>query len=75
MPPDPALEHAWLTLAEHGELLLHINERHVRHLVAQDRVSYPRLGGRFRFSLARVEGRLDQNSDEPDWRTWRGTTT
>ena len=73
MPPDPALEHAWLALTKQGELL-HINERHIRRLVAQNRILYPKLGGRFRFNLARVEGRLDQNSDEPDWRSWRGTT-
>jgi excisionase family DNA binding protein len=73
VPPDPAREHTWLTLAELRELF-HIIERHIRRLVAENRIPYTKVRGWFGFNLARVEGWLDQNSDEPDRRMGRGRT-
>jgi excisionase family DNA binding protein len=65
MSPNPVPERTWLTLAELAELL-HITERHMRRLVAENRIPYTKVGGRLRFNLARVEGWLDQNSHGPD---------
>jgi excisionase family DNA binding protein len=69
--PVPAPEHTWLTLGELAELL-HITERHVRRLVAEQRIPYSKVGGRLRFNLARIQGWLDQNSHGPDQTLWRG---
>lgn len=71
MPPNPDPEHTWLALTELAELL-HITERHIRRLVAENRIPYTKVGDRLRFNLARVEGWLDQTSHEPDQRMWRG---
>ncbi len=73
MPPDPASQHTWLTLAELGELL-HVTKRHIRRLVSQNRIPSTKVRGRFRFNLARVEGWLNQSSDELDRGMWRGRT-
>jgi len=71
VPPNPVPEHTWLTL---GELagLLHITERHVRRLVAENRIPYTKVGGRLRFNLARVQAWLDRNSHDPDQSICRG---
>jgi excisionase family DNA binding protein len=53
--------------------LLHITERHVRRLVAENRIPYTKVGGRIRFNLARVEDWLDQNIHAPDRTIWRGS--
>ena len=71
MSPNPVPEHAWLTLDELAELL-DITERHIRRLVAENRIPYTKVGGRLRFNLARVQGWLGQNSHEPDRRIWHG---
>jgi excisionase family DNA binding protein len=71
VPPNPVPEHTWLTL---GELagMLHITERHVRRLVAENRIPYTEVGGRLRFNLARVQAWLDRNSRDPEKDVWRG---
>ncbi len=69
--PVPAPDRTWLTLDELAELL-HITERHIRRLVAENRIPYTKVGGQLRFNLARVQGWLDHNSHEPDRTTWRG---
>ncbi len=71
MPPSTTPRQTWLTLAELAELL-NITERHVRRLVAENRIPYTKVGGRIRFNLARVEDWLNQNSHEPDRTIWRG---
>jgi excisionase family DNA binding protein len=71
VPPSTTPRQTWLTLVELAELL-HITERHVRRLVAENRIPYTKVGGRIRFNLARVEDWLDQNSHEPDRTIWRG---
>jgi excisionase family DNA binding protein len=69
--PNPVPEHTWLTLVELAELL-HLTERHVRRLVAENRIPYTRVGARLRFNLARVQGWLEQNSHEADGSMCRG---
>jgi excisionase family DNA binding protein len=48
VPPNPVPEHTWLTISELAGLL-HITERHVRRLVAENRIPYTKVGGRLRF--------------------------
>jgi excisionase family DNA binding protein len=51
VPPNLTPKLTWLTLDELTELL-HISERHVRRLVAENRIPYTKVGGRLRFNLA-----------------------
>ncbi len=71
MSSDPAAEHTWLTLIELAELL-HITERHVRRPLAEKGIPCMKLGGPLRFDSGRVQGRLDQNSHEPERSMSRG---
>lgn len=71
MPPNLTPNLTWLTLDELTELL-HTSERHVRRLVAENRIPYTTVGGRLRFNLARIQTWLDQNSHQPDRSPWRG---
>jgi len=71
MSPDPVPEQTWLTFVESAELL-HISERHLRRLVAENRIPGMELGGRLLFDLARVQGWLAQSSREPGRSVWRG---
>jgi len=66
---DP--EHTWLTLVQLAEML-NITERHIRRLVAENRIPYTKVGGRLRFNLAHIQAWLDANSHGPDRIVWRG---
>jgi excisionase family DNA binding protein len=66
---DP--DHTWLTLVQLAELLA-TTERHIRRLVAEQRIPYTKVGGRLRFNLARVQTWLDTTSHGPDGDVWRG---
>lgn len=65
MPHDINPKLTWMTLDELTELL-HVSERHVRRLVAENRLPYTKVGARLRFNLARIQGWLDVNSHDPD---------
>jgi excisionase family DNA binding protein len=71
MPARTDPDHTWLTLVQLAELLA-ITERHIRRLVAEQRIPYTKVGGRLRFNLARVQTWLDANSHGPDHADWRG---
>jgi excisionase family DNA binding protein len=71
MPARTDPDHTWLTLVQLAELLA-ITERHIRRLVAEQRIPYTKVGGRLRFNLARVQGWLDANSHGPGEDVWRG---
>jgi len=55
---------AWLTVAQLADLL-QITERHIRRLVAEDRIPRTKVGGRIRFNHERILGWLDDNSSGP----------
>ena len=59
--PDPP---AWLTIAQLADMV-QITERHVRRLVAEDRIPVTRVGRRLRFNRARIQAWLDDNSSGP----------
>jgi excisionase family DNA binding protein len=71
MPSNLTPKLTWITLDELTDLL-HISERHVRRLVAENRIPYTKVGGRLRFNLVRIQDWLDQNNHEPDRSFWRG---
>jgi excisionase family DNA binding protein len=71
VPPNITPKLTWLTLDELTHML-QISERHVRRLVAENRIPYTKVGGRLRFNLARIQDWLDENSREPDRGDWRG---
>jgi len=70
VPRNSDPERTWLTLVELVDLL-RITERHVRRLVAENRIPYTKVGGRLRFKLSRIETWLDDNSRGPDGTDWR----
>ena len=55
---------AWLTIAQLADMV-QITERHVRRLVAEDRIPVTRVGRRLRFNRARIQAWLDDNSSGP----------
>ena len=62
-PPRPAPP-AWLTVAQLADWL-QITERHIRRLVAEDRIPRTKVGGRLRFNHERIQAWLDDNSSGP----------
>jgi len=55
---------AWLTIPQLADML-QITERHIRRLVAEDRIPVTRVGGRIRFNHERIQAWLDNNSSGP----------
>ena len=54
----------WLTITQLVDML-QITERHVRRLIAEDRIPVTRVGGRIRFNHDRIVEWLDANSTGP----------
>jgi excisionase family DNA binding protein len=71
MPARTDPDHTWLTLVQLAEMLT-ITERHIRRLVAEQRIPYTKVGGRLRFNLTRIQTWLDTNSHGPDRADRRG---
>jgi excisionase family DNA binding protein len=71
MPARTDPDHTWLTLVELAEMLA-ITERHIRRLVAEQRIPYTKVGGRLRFNVGRIQVWLDDNSHGPDRLVSRG---
>lgn len=55
---------AWLTIPQLADWL-QITERHIRRLVAEDRIPRTKVGGRIRFNHERIQTWLDDNSSGP----------
>ena len=59
--PEPP---AWLTIDQLADMI-QITERHVRRLVAEDRIPVTRVGRRLRFNRIRIQSWLDDNTSGP----------
>ena len=55
---------AWLTIPQLADML-QITHRHIRRLIAEDRIPVTRVGGRIRFNRDRILDWLDDNSRGP----------